>query len=132
MQVRAELFDWTSHACRGDYDVVLACDVLYEHFSVEPVANIAPQLLSPKGGVLLLADPSRRTRENRYIAALGAHDCCLLLCTVVAVVTVIVAVSVSVSCMAVLQCMAPIFSFSGETVICIHQQSLKRVLAKVW
>ena len=52
--------------CHGDYDVALACDVLYEHFSVEPVAHIAPQLLSPKSGMLLLADPSRRTKENRY------------------------------------------------------------------
>lgn len=66
LQVRAELFDWTSHVCHGDYDVALACDVLYEHFSVEPVANIAPQLLNPKTGKLLLADPLRRTRDNRY------------------------------------------------------------------
>lgn len=66
MQVRAELFDWNKHACHGDFDVALACDVLYEHFSVEPVAHIAPQLLSPKAGMLLLADPSGRTRENRY------------------------------------------------------------------
>ena len=67
-QVRAELFDWNNHVCSGNFDVALACDVLYEHFSVEPVAHIAPQLLSPKAGMLLLADPSRRTRENRYKA----------------------------------------------------------------
>lgn len=65
-QVRAELFDWTNPVCYGDYDVALACDVLYEQFSVEPMAHIAPQLLSPKTGMLLLADPSRRTRDNRY------------------------------------------------------------------
>ncbi|KAL3132844.1 hypothetical protein ABBQ38_006769 [Trebouxia sp. C0009 RCD-2024] len=64
-QVRAELFDWTSHVCHGNYDVALACDVLYEHFSVEPMANIVPQLLNPKSGRLLLADPSRRTKDNR-------------------------------------------------------------------
>ncbi|KAL3149551.1 hypothetical protein ABBQ32_002330 [Trebouxia sp. C0010 RCD-2024] len=64
-RVRAELFDWTSHVCHGDYDVALACDVLYEHFSVEPMANIAPQLLNPKSGRLLLADPSCRTKDNR-------------------------------------------------------------------
>ena len=67
MQVRAELFDWNSHACHGDFDVALACDVLYEHYSVEPVANIAPQLLKQQAGRLLLADPSKRTIENRYI-----------------------------------------------------------------
>lgn len=68
LQVRAELFDWTSHVCHGNYDVALACDVLYEHFSVEPMANIVPQLLNPKSGRLLLADPSRRTKDNRYTA----------------------------------------------------------------
>ena len=66
LQVRAELFDWTSDISHGDFDVALACDVLYENFSVEPVAHIAPQLLKPQTGRLFLADPIQRTRENRY------------------------------------------------------------------
>lgn len=45
--------------------MALACDVLYEPYSVVPLANIVPRLLNPKSGRLLLADPSHRTEQNR-------------------------------------------------------------------
>ncbi|KAK9906788.1 hypothetical protein WJX75_008015 [Coccomyxa subellipsoidea] len=63
-QVRGELLDWTQPYTGPKFDVVLACDVLYEDFSVEPVGELLPQLLSCSGCVLL-ADPSERTRHNR-------------------------------------------------------------------
>ena len=65
LQVRGQLFDWSQPSGAGQFDVALACDVLYEAFSVEPVARVIPQLLSFKTGKLLLADPSRRTKQNR-------------------------------------------------------------------
>lgn len=65
LQVHAELFDWSSPSSQASYDVALACDVLYEPYSVEPIANITPQLLNSQTGQLLLADPSHRTKHNR-------------------------------------------------------------------
>ncbi|KAK9829936.1 hypothetical protein WJX72_008749 [[Myrmecia] bisecta] len=47
------------------YDVVLACDVLYEDFSVEPVAAAVPSMLKSSGTRLLLTDPAHRTEHNR-------------------------------------------------------------------
>jgi len=84
-RVRAELFDWSQplSSLLHYFDVVLACDVLYEEFSVEPVAKIAPQLLrtssgnngaqngsndienGDSAGVILLADPPLRAKQNR-------------------------------------------------------------------
>ena len=64
-QVSAQHFDWGDPSCQGNYDVALACDVLYEPYSVEPVANITPRLLNHRTGRLLLADPSHRTKDNR-------------------------------------------------------------------
>ncbi len=66
-QVSAQHFDWGDPSCQGNYDVALACDVLYEPYSVEPVANITPRLLNHRTGRLLLADPSHRTKDNRYL-----------------------------------------------------------------
>lgn len=59
------MFDWSRPSPSEPYDLALACDVLYEAFSVEPVAKAIPQLLNLRTGRLLLADPSRRTKENR-------------------------------------------------------------------
>ena len=79
----AEVFDW--HAVPSDqtkFDLVLACDVLYEASSVAPVAALVPALTkkpgdaSPSagedgsgggggGGKWLLADPPRRAPANR-------------------------------------------------------------------
>jgi predicted nicotinamide N-methyase len=72
-RVRAEVFDWSQplSSLLHYFDVVLACDVLYEAFSVEPVAKIAPQLLKlsensdENPGIVLLADPPLRAKQNR-------------------------------------------------------------------
>ncbi|DBA88781.1 TPA: hypothetical protein ACH3X1_004198 [Trebouxia sp. C0004] len=74
-QVSAQHFDWGYPGCQGNYDVALACDVLYEPYSVEPVANITPWLLNHRTGRLLLADPSHRTKDNRdrFLQLLGGQ-----------------------------------------------------------
>ncbi|KAK9838372.1 hypothetical protein WJX81_007839 [Elliptochloris bilobata] len=67
-QVRAELLDWAAVRTSGRrYDLVLACDVLYEAFSVEPVAALVARLVHLDGGRLLLADPLERTRHHREL-----------------------------------------------------------------
>lgn len=38
---RAELFDWTAAYSGPKFDVLLACDVLYEDFSVDSVAQVS-------------------------------------------------------------------------------------------
>lgn len=74
-QVSAQHFDWGDPSCQGEYDVALACDVLYEPYSVEPVATITPRLLNHRTGRLLLADPSHRTKDNRdrFLQLLGGQ-----------------------------------------------------------
>ena len=66
LQVTGQLLDWSQPCISDDYDVALACDVLYEAASVEPVAKVIPKLLNPQTGTLLLSDPLLRTKENRY------------------------------------------------------------------
>lgn len=73
----AHIFDWSQPVSLSGFDVVLACDVLYESFSVEPVAKVAPQLLKPRRSArdlrsddtstprFLLTDPPHRARRNR-------------------------------------------------------------------
>ena len=65
--------DWNAPpaAMRGSFDLVTACDVLYERAAADPVSALALHLLAP-GGMLLLADPPLRTPGNRekFIAAL--------------------------------------------------------------
>jgi len=68
--VRAVPFDWHERplpaSLRGRFDVVLACDVLYEQAAVGPLAEVVPLLLSAEGaGRVLLADPPARTAANR-------------------------------------------------------------------
>ncbi|GAX81814.1 hypothetical protein CEUSTIGMA_g9242.t1 [Chlamydomonas eustigma] len=65
--VRARVFDWNkADLLRDQFDVLLACDVLYEDMAVEPIAHLVPSLLSRKAGSrLLLADPPNRTARNR-------------------------------------------------------------------
>lgn len=64
----AEVFDW--NAVRADqrtFDLVLACDVLYEAHAVAPVAALIPKLTnasSPRGR-WMLADPPDRAPKNR-------------------------------------------------------------------
>ena len=58
--------DWTSaNPGLGKFDVVLACDVLYEEPAVVPVANLMPELLAGGGSYFILADPEARTRAHR-------------------------------------------------------------------
>ena len=66
VQVTAALFDWSQPFSGPHFDVVLSSDVLYENFSVEPVATVVPKLLYSNGGKLVLADPATRTEENRH------------------------------------------------------------------
>jgi predicted nicotinamide N-methyase len=59
-------FDWNSSKVTERYDVVLACDVLYESEAVDLVASVIPKLLKPgNSSSLLLADPPNRTVANR-------------------------------------------------------------------
>ena len=42
--VRARTFDWTRSELLGErYDVLLACDVLYEDTAVQPIAELVPR-----------------------------------------------------------------------------------------
>ncbi len=63
--VRAALFDWSRPPSLARFDVVLACDVLYEPDAVDPIASVIPRLLKSTSGALLLADPPNRTAPNR-------------------------------------------------------------------
>lgn len=73
--VGVELFDWNSTQLGRKFDVVLACDVLYEDAAVEPISAVVPKLLKG-GGRLLLADPPKRTTRNRerFVSILGAQS----------------------------------------------------------
>lgn len=63
---RAKPFDWNSSTVTERYDVVLACDVLYEAEAADLVASVIPKLLKPgNSSTLLLADPPNRTVANR-------------------------------------------------------------------
>lgn len=63
---RALPFDWSSSSVTERFDVVLACDVLYEAEAVDLVASVIPKLLNPgNSSSLLLADPPNRTAANR-------------------------------------------------------------------
>ena len=69
-QVCAELFDWSRDLAHRQYEVALACDVLYAHASIDSFAKAVPRLLNEASDtLLLLADPSNRTRENRCALA---------------------------------------------------------------
>jgi len=62
----AEVFDWNAvPSNQPKFDLVLACDVLYEAGAVGPVAALVPALTKSGGGRWLLADPPRRAPANR-------------------------------------------------------------------
>jgi hypothetical protein len=63
--LRVQLFDWNQPDFSTKFDIVLACDVLYEPSAVDPIASIVPKILKSAGGHLLLADPPKRTAHNR-------------------------------------------------------------------
>lgn len=80
--IRSQLFDWNQADVPERFDVVLACDVLYEREAVEPIAGVVPRLLRHTSGQLLLADPPTRTAHNRERflqlaggAGLGVDEC---------------------------------------------------------
>lgn len=61
-----ELLDWTDPSPRiGRFDVLLACDVLYEAHAAEPLASLVTKLICESGGRLILADPESRTKAHR-------------------------------------------------------------------
>ncbi len=66
-QVYTAELDWTAndHGL-GKFDVVIACDVLYEREAIQPVAELAIKLMANKGARFILADPENRTRAHRY------------------------------------------------------------------
>lgn len=70
--VRADIFDWTVPYGGPKFDVLLACDVLYEDVSVDPVAEAVPRMLFSAGGRLVLADPAHRTQHNRRASDLNS------------------------------------------------------------
>lgn len=70
--IDVDILDWSAPVTprhQGTYDILLLSDVLYEKYSVEPVASIVPILLKGNDGsdglALLLADPPNRARMNR-------------------------------------------------------------------
>lgn len=66
LQMMATLLDWTNpNPGIGDFEVILACDVLYELEAVAPVAELIGRLLSKQGGRFILADPESRTKAHR-------------------------------------------------------------------
>lgn len=66
VQVSTELLDWTDpHPGIGKFDVLLACDVLYEQEAVQPMADLIGKLISEAGGRFILADPESRTKAHR-------------------------------------------------------------------
>jgi hypothetical protein len=57
--------DWARPATllrRGPWDLVLAADVLYERRNAETLAQLLPELVAPRGEILL-ADPGRVAAE---------------------------------------------------------------------
>ena len=59
-RVEARFLDWADPSIDESFDVVMACDVLYEEYSVQPVADVVPKLMAV-GGRLLIADPPNRS-----------------------------------------------------------------------
>jgi len=64
--VTASTFDWNAiPSDQRTFDLVLACDVLYESHAVAPVASLVGTLTEKKNGVWLVADPPLRAPKNR-------------------------------------------------------------------
>ena len=61
----AEVFDWNNVSdTQRTFDLVLACDVLYETHAVSPVCSLIPKLTSERGR-WMVADPPNRAPKNR-------------------------------------------------------------------
>lgn len=67
--ISAAVFDWNNEfAGSAKFDVVIACDVLYEEVAVEPLARLLPAMLAgpvEDGRRILLTDPQDRTPKHR-------------------------------------------------------------------
>lgn len=65
--VLSEIADWGDKSIQNkDFDVVLACDVLYESASVDLIADLVPRLLTKRSGAkLIVTDPVERCPQNR-------------------------------------------------------------------
>ena len=75
--VSASVFDWNAVPVDQErFDLVLACDVLYETHAVKPVASLVPKLTKEKTGVWLVADPPLRAPKNRarFVELIAARD----------------------------------------------------------
>ena len=71
-EVQSCHLDWTAEDPGvGRFDVVLACDVIYEHAAVAAIANLIPKLLNTETGTFILADPESRTRHHRSESMTG-------------------------------------------------------------
>jgi predicted nicotinamide N-methyase len=69
-----QTLDWCETApepLAGQFDLVIACDVLYDDTHIENLPRIAAQLLKPHGA-LILADPERYRFETA-LQTLGKH-----------------------------------------------------------
>ena len=67
-----ELVDWTDpDPGIGRFDVILACDVLYDKEAIQPMADLVLKLISDSGGRFILADPESRTESHRCLTALS-------------------------------------------------------------
>jgi len=63
---RFSIFDWNRvPEDQIRFDMILACDVLYEKHAVEPVAALVTKLTAETNGIWLLADPPSRAPKNR-------------------------------------------------------------------
>lgn len=67
LMARAEVFDWSEKKKHtSTFEMVLACDVLYEKSSVPYIAEILPNLICGSGsGKVIMTDPTHRTPQNR-------------------------------------------------------------------
>lgn len=69
-KITASEFDWHQPFRGRPYDVVIACDVLYDASAVSPLATLLPSMLAPGAEVygwnrLILTDPPERTPQHR-------------------------------------------------------------------
>lgn len=77
--INAAVFDWNDEFVGDKYDVVIACDVLYETLAPEALAHLLPAMLAgpaQDGRRILLTDPQDRTPKHRekFLRLLARND----------------------------------------------------------
>lgn len=79
-KLAAHEFDWHLPFAGQPYDVVIACDVLYDSCAVAPLAQLLPSMLATtveRNGWsrLILTDPPERTPQHRadFLATVAAQ-----------------------------------------------------------